>query len=161
MRCKRWPKMPVSKHEAAVLTLTRALALGEPEGYVRTFVDEGAPMAGLLAKVLEARRRGRIPTPHPAPEYVEHVLAAFGPEISSSAEMPRTPTSQWLVEPLTERELEVLRLIAAGASNQKVAGSLVVGVSTVKTHVNRIFRKLEVTSRTQAVARARALRLLE
>ena len=87
-----------------------------------------------------------------APSYVSKLLAAFG----ESAQ----PAPQALVEPLTERELEVLRLIAAGLSNREIAQELVVAVSTVKTHVNHIYGKLGVRSRIQAVAKARKLDML-
>jgi LuxR family maltose regulon positive regulatory protein len=152
---------------AALATLEQALSLAESEGYIRVFVDEGAPMAALLHA---ASARGM------APNYVAKLLAAFphpaketrrqgdrdldnlsGESVSFS---PRLPVSLSLVEPLTERELEVLRLIAAGRSNAQIAQALVVAVSTVKAHVNHLFSKLAVTSRTQAIARAQELNLL-
>jgi LuxR family maltose regulon positive regulatory protein len=140
--------------------LQEALTLAEPEGYIRIFADEGAPMAALL----RAAHTRSI-----APEYVAQLLAAFArtegrglrTEWKDSADSALSPQSSALVEPLTDRELEVLRLIAAGRSNAEIAQALVVAVSTVKTHVNRIFGKLGATSRTQAVARAHELHLLE
>jgi LuxR family maltose regulon positive regulatory protein len=132
--------------DAALAALEQALTLAEPEGYVRTFVDEGEPMAGLLRRALS---RGIVP------DYVARLLAAFGDE----AEL-RPPAMESLVEPLTERELEVLRLIVAGLSNPDIAEELYIAVSTVKSHVNHIYGKLGVGSRTQAVAKARELRLL-
>ena len=81
-------------------------------------------------------------------------------EVTSAPVHPSSFIPQPLLEPLTDRELEVLRLMAAGRSNTEIAQALIVAVSTVKTHVNRIFGKLGVTSRTQAVARARELHLL-
>ncbi|HEY3081528.1 MAG TPA: LuxR C-terminal-related transcriptional regulator [Chloroflexota bacterium] len=177
---------------AALASLARALALGEAEGFVRVFADEGAALAGLLADLAGAMRRGEplapprrlpnglpdevdpdagytfaLPDPAPAPlgmpslAYVERVLAAAGgtvgsPVVHSGAHRPRQP----IAEPLSDRELEVLALIAGGASNGEIAARLVVGMSTVKTHVNRIFRKLDADSRTQAVARARSLGLV-
>jgi LuxR family maltose regulon positive regulatory protein len=132
--------------ERARSTLERALALAEPEGYVRTFVDEGEPMVRLLRLVLT---RGT------APGYASKLLAAFGERV------PAAPSVvQALIEPLTDRELEVLRLVAAGLSNREIARELVIAVSTVKTHINHIFGKLDVNSRTQAVAKAQALELL-
>ncbi|NIV36169.1 MAG: hypothetical protein GWN58_43995, partial [Anaerolineae bacterium] len=127
----------------ALSALERALSLAEPEGFVRTFVDEGIPMARLLRRALAQGI---------APNYVSKLLAAFG----ESAQ----PAPQALVEPLTKRELEVLRLIAAGLSNREIAQELVVAVSTVKTHVNHIYGKLGVRSRVQAVAKARKLDML-
>jgi LuxR family maltose regulon positive regulatory protein len=130
----------------ALAALARALALGEPEGYLRVFLDEGAPMAELLR---HAGSRGI------APKYVARLLSEF----NRGAGAP--PVSQQpLIEPLTDRELQVLRLIAAGLSNQAIAERLVVAVGTVKTHTASLYRKLDVTSRTQAVSRASELGLL-
>jgi LuxR family maltose regulon positive regulatory protein len=132
----------------ALAALGRALSLAEPEGYVRVFLDEGPPMARLLH---QAAARGV------APEYAGRLLAAF-PD-SAAAPAPRAAVG--LVEPLSDRELEVLRLVAAGASNPEIARELVIAVNTVKKHINSLFGKLAVTSRTQAVARARGLGLIE
>ena len=132
--------------DPALSALERALSLAEPEGYVRTFVDEGEPMARLLRR---AMAQGI------APNYVSKLLAAFGEAVE-----PPPSVVQPLIEPLSERELEVLRLIAAGLSNREIAQELVVAVSTVKSHINHIYGKLAVTSRTQAVAKAQALDLL-
>lgn len=130
----------------AVIALERALVLAEPEGYIRTFVDEGAPLADLLRQAAS----GGI-----SPEYVSRLLAAFA-EASDTA----LPTSQPLVEPLTERELEVLALIAAGMTNQEIGQELIITVGTVKRHLHNIYGKLNVSNRTQAVTRARELNLL-
>ncbi|HEX9441681.1 MAG TPA: LuxR C-terminal-related transcriptional regulator, partial [Roseiflexaceae bacterium] len=147
--------------------LARALAFAAPEGYVRSFVDEGAPMFELLR---EAQARGV------EPDYVATLLTAFpkrdketirpgDQEIGSWPDAhgslsPSLPVSVSLVEPLSEREREVLRLIAEGKSNTEIAQELVIGVSTVKTHINHIFSKLNATSRILAVARARELALI-
>jgi LuxR family maltose regulon positive regulatory protein len=128
--------------------LDRALALAEPEGYIRIFLDEGAPMAALLRR---ARGRGR----HTG--YIEGLLALFpGPAAETQPTQGRTE----FVEPITRRELEILRLISEGCSNQEIAERLVITLHTVKKHSSNIFGKLGVNSRTQAVARARQLRLL-
>jgi LuxR family maltose regulon positive regulatory protein len=141
--------------ERAVGTLTQALALGEPEGYVRSFVDEGSEMAALISEVLGTWRRGQMhPSVRVSARYLAKLMAAFAQE----AAMPTTDGR--LAEPLSERELEVLALIAAGESNREIAGRLFVSTSTVKTHVNNLFRKLSAHSRTQALARARELNLL-
>jgi LuxR family maltose regulon positive regulatory protein len=130
----------------ALAVLTRALALGEPEGYLRIFLDEGAPMAELLR---HAGSRGI------APKYVAKLLSEFK---GSSGAAPAS--QQPLIEPLTDRELQVLRLLAEGLSNRAIADRLVVALGTVKSHTASLYRKLDVTSRTQAVARATELGLL-
>jgi LuxR family transcriptional regulator, maltose regulon positive regulatory protein len=151
----------LNDRERALTTLERALTLAEPEGYVRIFVDEGAPLAALLQ---EAHIRNRMTS------YVTKLLAAF-PEAQSAERRARNNApfalrdrslepSNTLVEPLSDREREVLGLVAAGLSNQQIAARLIVGVSTVKKHINNIFGKLAVRSRTQALARARELDLL-
>jgi LuxR family maltose regulon positive regulatory protein len=89
------------------------------------------------------------------PNYVTRLLAAFGQEAD-----PPSPAMGSLTEPLTKREREVLRLVVAGLPNSEIAGELVIAVSTVKSHINRIYGKLGVESRTRAVARARELSLL-
>jgi LuxR family maltose regulon positive regulatory protein len=132
--------------DQALPTLERALSLAEPEGYVRTFVDEGQPMGRLLRRAL---------TQGILPGYTSRLLGALGESVQ-----PAPPAVQALVEPLTERELEVLRLIAGGLSNREIAQELVVAVSTVKTHINHIYGKLDAKSRIQAVAKAQALDLL-
>jgi LuxR family maltose regulon positive regulatory protein len=148
----------------AVNVLARALALAEPEGYVRSFVDEGAPMAVLLERLLDAAHSGTLARAGVTPAYVRTLLTALGhpPRDLTASTPPLVPvgTSELLVEPLRPRELEVLRLLAAGRSNQEIAAALVVAVTTVKTHINNLYSKLGVRSRTQAVARARELNLL-
>lgn len=147
--------------QAALTKLERALALAAPEGYVRMFVDEAAPMAALLALVTHRRS--------PVAAYAATLLAAFSdssPALSRAdlaapdLQAARRQTQHLLVEPLSVREMEILRLIATGHSNQAIADTLIVAVSTVKKHVNNIFSKLDVESRTQALMRARALNLL-
>jgi len=142
--------------ERAVNTLTQALALGEPEGYVRTFVDEGPKMAVLMSEVLEVQQRGQMYPPNRvSAHYLRKLRAALeqeAPDLASpSAELP---------EPLSERELKVLTLVAAGETNQEIAGELFVAKSTVKTHIKNIYRKLDTHNRTQALARARELNLI-
>ena len=137
----------------ALVTLGRALALAEPEGYVRLFVDEGIAMAALLRR---ATAEGV------SPAYARRLLAAAAPppEPSAPAAGARPAVSHPLPEPLTPREREVLELLAAGARNGEIAARLYVTLDTVKKHVGHIFGKLGVSNRTQAVARARALGLI-
>lgn len=136
--------------DQALQELARALALAEPEGYQRTFVDEGEPMARLL---YQAVARGI------SPEYAGRLLAALAQESPQAPPAGKAPAGD-LVEPLSERELEVLGLIAEGLSNGEIASRLYISLSTVKGHTTNIFGKLGVKNRTQAVARARSLGLL-
>ncbi|HEY0753276.1 MAG TPA: LuxR C-terminal-related transcriptional regulator [Ktedonobacteraceae bacterium] len=150
---------------AALVPLERALTLAEPEGYVRIFVDEGPPMAVLLAKLHErSRKRSRAAETNVPLAYLERLLAPLRGEQAQAGTSPATLSApvpaQTLLDPLTERELAVLRLIAAGLSNRDIATRLVLALSTVKSYVNTIYSKLQVESRTQAVARARDLHLL-
>jgi len=135
----------VQNDESGALTaLERALELAEPEGYVRTFLDEGAPMAALLRQSVA---KGV------SPGYAGRLIGAFG---SPSAGLPaRSPS-----ENLSDRELEVLRLVASGLSNAEISHALFVSLATVKKHINNVYRKLGTHNRTSAVARARELHLL-
>jgi LuxR family maltose regulon positive regulatory protein len=138
--------------EGALVPLERALSLAEPPGFVGTFVDEGPPMARLL---YEAAGRGI------APHFARCLLAAFPTPEPEPAPPSPSPSQEFdLVEPLSERELEVLRLVAEGLTNREIAARLYLSLNTVKGHTRNIYGKLGVHSRTQAVARARALGLL-
>jgi LuxR family transcriptional regulator, maltose regulon positive regulatory protein len=139
-----------SDRTSALPILERALVLAEPEGYIRLFVDEGAPMQALLR---HAHARGIVP------RYVATLLAAFG-EPHASTIPPPSPRPGLLLEPLTEREREALRLLLEGASNREIAHRLVLSVNTVKRHVYNLCGKLGVQSRTQAIIRARDLDIL-
>jgi LuxR family maltose regulon positive regulatory protein len=136
----------------SIVALERALTLAEPEGYIRTFVDEGEPLRFLIS---DFRWQIGKHNSHLKP-YLEKLLEAF--PVNGST--PREPHTGNLVEPLSDREQEVLRLIADGLSNREIAARLIIGLGTVKTHINNIFGKLNVKNRTQAVARARELNLL-
>jgi LuxR family transcriptional regulator, maltose regulon positive regulatory protein len=142
--------------------LERALSLAEPEGFVRVFVDEGMPMAALLERLIrEPRDDGSYAgAPDGAPDaYAGRLLEHLALEADSGNGGPRSGRSPGL-EPLSGREVEVLELVAAGRSNAEIAGELYLSVGTVKAHVHHIFGKLLVRNRSQAVARARELRLL-
>ena len=129
---------------AALAPLERALTLAEPEGYVRMFVDEGPPMAVLLEA---AAKHGT------APSYVRRLLAALG-----KAE-DRTPVKQGLIEPLSVRELDVLRLLRTDLSGPDIARELMVSLHTLRTHTNNIYTKLGINNRRAAVRRAEELGL--
>ncbi|MBI4675066.1 MAG: LuxR family transcriptional regulator [Chloroflexi bacterium] len=137
--------------DKAVQLLGDALALAEPGGFIRIFVDEGRPMALLLS---EAAARGI------RPDYIDKLLAAFEAEKHNSKDksyLSPAPPAQPLIEPLSQRELEILQLIAQGLSNDEIGERLFLALSTVKGHNRIIFDKLHVKSRTEAVARAREL----
>jgi LuxR family transcriptional regulator, maltose regulon positive regulatory protein len=138
---------------AALRSLERALRLAEPEGYLRIFLDEGADMAQL---VREAAVQGIMPG------YTSRLLPSFAAEQSEGGEAPRTdsPASSSLVEPLSQRELEVLRLFKTELSGPEIARELVVALSTVRTHTKSIYSKLNVNSRRAAVKRAEELGLI-
>jgi len=132
----------------ALTLLERALALAQPEGYIRLFLDEGVPMITLLSQAYAQQIM---------PEYVATLLEAAG-ERAAMALHPSPPRSNPLLAALTIREREVLRLLMDGASNREIASRLVLSVNTVKKHVLHICRKLGARSRTQAIAQARSLR---
>jgi LuxR family maltose regulon positive regulatory protein len=139
------------ERDAAMDTLAQALDLAKPEGYVRTFVDEGAPVRELLQG---AAARGAVS--HKA--YVGRLLSAFG--LASAQEMEATALFPGLVEQLTERELQVLRLIVTDLTAPAIAQELCVSVNTVRTHIQHVYQKLGAHSRYEAVARARERGLL-
>jgi LuxR family maltose regulon positive regulatory protein len=139
------------KKDQAVSLLLDALALAEPGGFIRLFVDEGRPIAQLLS---EAAASGKMP------DYIATLRAAFEGERQKHKEQSYLLPAQALIEPLSQRELEVLRLIAQGLSNQEISERLVLALDTVKGHNQRIFGKLQVQRRTEAAARARELGLL-
>ncbi len=135
----------LDRNENAMPALERALTLAQPEEYVRIFVDEGEGVRLLLARMMSEGRFASLKG------YIHKLLAAYG----QPSLIP-----QPLVEPLSDRELEVLRLIAEGLSNEDIAHRLVLSLPTVKWHTSNIYGKLSVKNRTQAVATARALGIL-
>jgi LuxR family maltose regulon positive regulatory protein len=136
----------------AITALEQALTLAKPGGFIRTFVDEGPPMARLL---YEAVTRGV------ATDYARRLLAAFPVTEPEQTDLSKkqAPESD-LIEPLSERELEVLELIAEGLTNPEIASRLFLSLHTIKVHARNIYGKLGVHNRTQAVTRARALGVL-
>jgi len=140
------------EREKATQVLAESLRLAEPGGFIRLFVDEGAPMAELLSEAAAQKVM---------PDYTRKLLAAFEAEKEKSDDGGRPAPAQPLIEPLSDRELEVLRLVAQGLSNQEISARLFLALSTVKGHNRVIFSKLHVQRRTEAVARARELGLLQ
>ena len=140
----------------AMTALERALTLAEPEGFVRIFVDEGPPMArsALRSRSLVGSRQTMPPGCWPPSHDRRTAMQTAAPSEISSSDI------RALVEPLSERELEVLQLIAEGLTNPEIASRLFLSLNTVKAHTRNIYGKLDVHSRTQAVARARALGVL-
>ena len=135
----------------AVQLLGEALTLAEPGGFIRIFVDEGAPMAQLL---LEAASHGVMP------DYISKLLAVFEAEQRKSEDKPDLSPAKLLIESLSQRELKILQLIAQGLSNREISERLFLALDTVKGHNRKMFDKLQVQSRTEAIARARELGLL-
>ena len=138
--------------QASLADATRALELGEPEGIISIFVEEGQPIADILALLIERRRL----TPVLA-SYVRTILAAF-PNADLQHESQFKPVV--MIEPLTERELDVLRLIAEGLKYEQIAGKLYISLNTVRTYVKAIYAKLDVNNRTTAIAQARQNKLI-
>lgn len=149
------------QHQARSV-LERAVRLGLPGGYVRTFVDEGTALRQVLGHI-----RALVAEPVLL-AYIDRLCAAFAPPVEEVATLAKAaapahalpPGVEPLIEPLSERELEVLRFVATGLSDRQVAEAMIVAIGTVKRHLNNIYGKLGVHSRTQALARARDLGLL-
>ncbi len=136
----------------AMDALNKALSLGKSKGYVQPFVDEGLPMARLLYQA----SRQKI-----SPVAAGRILKAFPEDLLGKEEKPqRLEIDGEMIEPLTDREVEVLALIAEGLSYQEVANRLVVSINTIRTHTRKLYAKLGVSNRSQAAARARALGIL-
>jgi ATP/maltotriose-dependent transcriptional regulator MalT len=150
-------------HPQADIALTKSLELAEPEGYLRIFLDEGQPMQNLLTQWLAHAGT------NPLREYAIRLLSQFEaePQTITAAQGKNSPTGgpsaslgQALIEPLSQRELEVIHLIALGRTNQEIAQQLIISLGTVKAHTASIYRKLDVANRTEAVACARQLGIL-
>ena len=148
----------LGREEDALKTIRHCLAIAEPEGYVRVFVKRGAPMARLLQAAL---RQGI------APKYITELLSAFncvGEAEESFHDESKTPASRFssarLSEPLSERELEVLRFLNTNLSTLEIAREMILAPSTVRTHVRNIYAKLDVHGRIEALQKAKDLDLL-
>jgi LuxR family maltose regulon positive regulatory protein len=136
--------------DQALIALERALSLAEPEGYVRAFIAEGAPMAELLRQAAVKGIRS---------DYVRKLLAALENEAVDARRTSHLAPSS-LIEPLSERELEVLRLLTTHLSGTEIAQELVVSVNTIRSHKKNIYGKLNVHTRADAVRRAKELGVL-
>jgi LuxR family maltose regulon positive regulatory protein len=138
----------------ASATLEQALMLAEPQGYVRLFVDEGEPIRLLIVdfglRIADRRLH----------EYADRLLSAFLAQKTRAAQIRNQKSAiQNLMEPLSDRELEVLRLLVAGQSYDEIAQALVISLNTVKTHVKNVYGKLEASNRKEAIAKAKKLGL--
>jgi len=140
-------------------TLAEALSLAEPGGFIRLFVDEGEPMRSLMLDLRSSIEKQSGAAAHPRGGYVDKLLLAFAQPADALQSKTGNLKSK-IVESLTRRELEVLNLIAQGCSNQDISRQLFLALDTVKGHNRRIFDKLQVKSRTEAIARARELGLI-
>jgi LuxR family maltose regulon positive regulatory protein len=151
-------QMVLGNEQAGLADALKALELAEPERFISVFVEEGTPVAETLRTLLKRNLPGSVP------EYIRDILAAFpGTQADKQAALPAHDAGnadEALIQPLTPRELEVLQHIAAGDSNQIIADKLVITLSAVKKHTGNIFKKLNVSNRTQAVLRGRKLGLL-
>jgi LuxR family maltose regulon positive regulatory protein len=144
------------QEEAQALdALSEAVRLAEPEGYIRSFVDEGAPMEALLYRLRKRDRKSGL-TP-----YLDTLLTAFQQENKAHVRADKPTEAYQLPEPLSKRELEILQLLARGVSNQEIAQELMIALDTVKRHASTIFSKLGVRNRIQAVKQAREIDLLD
>ena len=145
---------------AAVNALAATLTLACPQGYVRVFADEGAPIAALLVRLVAAQRSGEAAAQVPLGCLARLQRALDAGHPTPDSRPGATAAISGIVEPLTSRELEVLEMLAAGRSNQAIAGQLVVTLDTVKKHVSHVLGKLGAANRTEAVTRARQLGLI-
>jgi LuxR family maltose regulon positive regulatory protein len=145
--------------DPAYQVLTEALTLAEPGGFIRLFVEKGEPMRSLIVDFKSRIEKQSGGGAHPLRGYVDKLLAAFAPLEPVLVSTTHNSQSE-LIEPLSQRELEVLKLICQGLSNNEICKQLYLALDTVKGHNRRIFEKLQIHRRTEAIARARELNLL-
>jgi LuxR family maltose regulon positive regulatory protein len=143
----------------ALASLERALALAEPEGYVRIFVDEGEAMRLLILDLRFSIEKQAPQNAHPLCRYVERLLAVFPQPCEANPQSKIQNLKSEMIEPLSERELEVLRLLRTELSGPEIASRLIVSLNTLRTHTKNIFNKLGVNNRRAAVHRAEELNL--
>jgi LuxR family maltose regulon positive regulatory protein len=152
----------LDERERALALLMRGLSLAESAGFFRSLINEGAPLHDLLLEMLEvlASRQNTMPAAPYSQAYLQRLLAILKGDMQLPQASPQyelISSEQALAEPLSERELEILRLITTGLSNQEILQQLLIAKSTLKTHINHIYSKLDVRNREQATARARQL----
>ena len=161
-RCRHWHWQLAATRPRRSTTLAETLTLACPQGYLRVFTDEGAPMGVLLGRLVAAQRAEQGPARDVTLGYLGRLARSFDQNtaVTQRNAAQRTPVAPGLVEPLSQREMEVLRLLAAGKPNQQIARELVVSLHTVKKHVTHVLGKLGAANRTEATARARELGLI-
>jgi LuxR family maltose regulon positive regulatory protein len=148
-------------HPTSCEDYVRALELAEPEGVIGVFIEQGLPVAQALEDLINQDQLGAV-----QPDHVERILAAFSrsqspePDLPDKAQMTLPIEPAVLIEPLTNRELDVLRLMAQGLKYKEIAARLFISLNTVRFHVKAIYGKLDVNNRTQATTVAHQLRLL-
>ena len=154
----------LDEHDQALATLRASLLIAEPEGFARVFLDEGPAMAALLARLIGRSDAASGESGPALLAYARQLLAQFGPiqgtpplSMAPAENEPAGHPESPLVEPLSRREREVLALLGASLSNREIAARLVITVGTVKRHVNSIYGKLAVSTRAEAIRRARSL----
>jgi LuxR family maltose regulon positive regulatory protein len=144
----------------ALASLERALSLAEPEGYIHTLVDEGEALRLLILDFRLAIEKSARNGVHPLSGYVDKLLSAFPQPMATTPKSRIKTLKSEIVEPLSAREFEVLKLLRSDLSGPEIAGQLIVSLHTLRTHTNNIFKKLGVNSRRAAVRRAEELDLL-
>ena len=147
--------------QRSIAILEQALILAEPEGFQNVFIKEGPPMAELLSQLFKKRASDWKKKSPRLIRYVLHLQSLLEPAAKSQPKQTEHLPDWYLPDPLSDRELEVLRQVAIGLSSAAIARKLEVAKTTVKRHLSNLFLKLDVHSRTEALARARDFRLID